>query len=255
MKHLSLSGKVALVTGGASGIGRATALAFAEQGIAVVVADINVEGGEHTARSIRDAGGKAQFVRCDVTRDAEVKALVEHSVTTYGSLDYAFNNAGIELERERLADGSESDFDAIMNVNVKGVWLCLKHELPVMVAQGGGAIVNTASVAGLVASPRMSVYGASKHAVVGLTKTAAVEYAKKKVRVNAICPGIIDTEMYRRVHDADPKTVDDIVKAFHPVGRAGTVDEVAGAVLYLCSDSATFTTGQALAVDGGGVAR
>jgi NAD(P)-dependent dehydrogenase (short-subunit alcohol dehydrogenase family) len=131
----------------------------------------------------------------------------------------------------------------------------MKHELPVMVAQGGGAIVNTGSVAGLVASPRMAIYGAAKHAVVGMTKTAAVEYAKTKVRVNAVCPGVIDTEMYRRVHDADPKTVDDIVKAFHPMARVGTVDEVAGAVLYLCSDAATFTTGQALAVDGGGVAR
>lgn len=250
---MTFSGKVALVTGGAAGIGRTTALAFAAEGLQVVVSDVDATGGEGTVQAIRDAGGEATFVRCDVTRDAEVQALMEQVVATYGRLDYAFNNAGIEIEKGKLAEGSEAEFDAIMGVNVKGVWLCMKHQLPLLLAQGGGAIVNTASVAGLGAAPKMSIYAASKHAVIGLTKSAAIEYAKKKIRVNAVCPAVIDTDMFRRAAEADPKKAE-FVAAMHPVGRIGKPEEIAAAVLYLCSDAAAFTTGHSLAVDGGSTA-
>ncbi|MCP8465766.1 SDR family oxidoreductase [Pseudomonas sp. ZM23] len=248
-----LSGQVALVTGAGNGIGRATAQAFAREGVKVVVSDVDAKGGEATVELIRAAGGEATFIRCDVTRDAEVKALVEGTVAAYGRLDYAFNNAGIEIEKGKLADGEESEFDAIMGVNVKGVWLCMKHQIPLMLAQGGGAIVNTASVAGLGAAPKMSIYAASKHAVIGLTKSAAIEYAKKKIRINAVCPAVIDTDMFRRAYEADPKKAE-FAAAMHPVGRVGKVEEIAGAVLYLCSDNAGFTTGIALPVDGGATA-
>lgn len=248
-----LSGQVALVTGAGNGIGRATAQAFAQQGVKVVVSDVDAKGGEATVELIRAAGGEATFIRCDVTRDAEVKALVEGTVAAYGRLDYAFNNAGIEIEKGKLADGEESEFNAIMGVNVKGVWLCMKHQIPVMLEQGGGAIVNTASVAGLGAAPKMSIYAASKHAVIGLTKSAAIEYAKKKIRVNAVCPAVIDTDMFRRAYEADPKKAE-FAAAMHPVGRVGRVEEIASAVLYLCSDHAGFTTGIALPVDGGATA-
>ena len=246
---MSFSGQVALVTGAANGIGRATAQAFASAGLKVVVSDVDVTGGEQTVELIRQAGGEALFVRCDVSRDAEVQALMAHVIEAYGRLDYAFNNAGIEIEKGRLNEGSEAEFDAIMGVNVKGVWLCMKYQLPLL-AQGGGAIVNTASVAGLGAAPKMSIYSASKHAVIGLTKSAAIEFAKKKVRVNAICPAVIDTDMFRRAYESDPKKGEFAI-AMHPVGRIGKVEEVAAAVLYLCSDGAAFTTGQALAIDGG----
>ncbi|MCY1291237.1 2,5-dichloro-2,5-cyclohexadiene-1,4-diol dehydrogenase [compost metagenome] len=250
---MTFSGQVALVTGAAAGIGRATALAFAAEGLKVVVADLDAEGGEGTAQLIRAAGGEATFVRCNVTKDAEVKALMEQVIAAYGRLDYAFNNAGIEIEQGRLADGSEAEFDAIIGVNVKGVWLCMKHQIPLLLAQGGGAIVNTASVAGLGAAPKMSIYAASKHAVIGLTKSAAIEYAKKGIRVNAVCPAVIDTDMFRRAYEADPKKAE-FAAAMHPVGRVGKVEEIAAAVLYLCSDGASFTTGHALAVDGGATA-
>ena len=247
---MSFSGQVALVTGAANGIGRATAQAFASAGLKVVVSDVDVTGGEQAVDLIRQAGGEALFVRCDVSRDAEVQALMTSVIEAYGRLDYAFNNAGIEIEKGRLNEGSEAEFDAIMGVNVKGVWLCMKYQLPLLMAQGGGAIVNTASVAGLGAAPKMSIYSASKHAVIGLTKSAAIEFAKKKVRVNAVCPAVIDTDMFRRAYEADPKK-GEFAAAMHPVGRIGKVEEVAAAVLYLCSDDAAFTTGQALAIDGG----
>ncbi|MGH8436781.1 MAG: SDR family oxidoreductase [Pseudomonas sp.] len=250
---MTFSGQVALVTGGAAGIGRATARAFAAEGLKVVISDVDVAGGEGTAALIREAGGDATFIRCDVTKDAEVKALMDGVIAAYGRLDYAFNNAGIEIEKGRLAEGGEAEFDAIMGVNVKGVWLCMKYQLPLLLAQGGGAIVNTASVAGLGAAPKMSIYSASKHAVIGLTKSAAVEYAKKKIRVNAVCPAVIDTDMFRRAYEADPKKAE-FAAAMHPVGRIGKVEEIATAVLYLCCDGAAFTTGQALAVDGGATA-
>ncbi|MGM3388350.1 SDR family oxidoreductase [Stutzerimonas stutzeri] len=250
---MSFAGKVALVTGAAAGIGRATALAFAAQGLKVVVADLGETGGKACVEAILEAGGDARFIRCDVTRDEQVRAMVQQTIEAYGRLDYAFNNAGIEIEQGKLAEGSEAEFDAIMSVNVKGVWLCMKYQLPVMLAQGGGAIVNTASVAGLGAAPKMSIYSASKHAVIGLTKSAAIEYAKKGIRVNAVCPAVIDTDMFRRAYEADPRKAE-FAAAMHPVGRIGKVEEIAAAVLYLCSDGAGFTTGHALAVDGGATA-
>lgn len=242
--------RVALVTGAAAGIGRSTALAFAEQGAAVVVADIDTSGTEAVAEEIRAAGGRAVAVRCDVTRDDEVKAMVALALSEYGRLDFAFNNAGIEIEHSKLADGDESEFDKIMDVNVKGVWRCMKHEIPAMLEQGEGAIVNTASIAGLGAAPKMSIYSASKHAVIGLTKSAAVEYAKKGIRVNAVCPAVIDTAMFRRAAETDPRKAE-YAAAMHPVGRLGKPEEIAGAVLYLCSPEAGFTTGVALPLDGG----
>lgn len=245
--------RVAVITGAAAGIGRAAALAFAADGVRVVVADIDEAAGQHVAELVREAGGEAMFIRCDVTRDDDVQALVAATVDAYGRLDFAFNNAGIEIEQSKLADGDEAVFDSIMDVNVKGVWRCMKHQIPVMLAQGGGSIVNTASIAGLGAAPKMSIYSASKHAVIGLTKSAAVEYAKKGVRVNAICPAVIDTEMFRRAAESDPRKAE-YAAAMHPVGRLGQPEEIAAAVLYLCSPAAAFTTGIALPVDGGATA-
>jgi NAD(P)-dependent dehydrogenase (short-subunit alcohol dehydrogenase family) len=245
--------RVAVITGAAAGIGRATALAFAEKGARVVVADIDQEAGSQLVEAIQTAGGEGLFVRCDVTQEEDVKALMSDTLDTFGRLDYAFNNAGIEVEQSKLADGDEAVFDRIMDVNVKGVWRCMRHQIPVMLAQGGGAIVNTASIAGLGAAPKMSIYSASKHAVIGLTRSAAVEYAKKGIRVNAVCPAVIDTDMFRRAAESDPRKAE-YAAAMHPIGRLGKADEIAAAVLYLCSEGAGFTTGVALPLDGGATA-
>lgn len=242
--------KVVLVTGGGGDIGRATALAFASAGAVVTVTDIARGPGEDTAALIRSQGGQAVFIAADVGRADDVQALVGQVIKAHGRLDCAFNNAGIEEEHVRLADCTEATFDRIMNVNVKGVWLCMKHQLAQMAAQGSGVIVNTASVAGLVGAPKMAAYSASKHAVVGLTKSAAVEYGRKGIRVNAVCPGVIRTQMYERAVQADPQ-VEKFAVAAHPVGRLGRAQEVAAVVLWLCSDAASFVTGHAHTVDGG----
>ena len=242
--------KVAIVTGASAGIGKATAMAFAKHGAKVVVADINQQDGEAVVTEITQAGGIAMFVPCDVTNEQQVMSLVDATVEAYGKLDIAFNNAGIEIEQSKLADGEESVFDKIMDVNVKGVWRCMKYQIPAMLKNGGGSIVNTASVAGLGAAPKMAIYSASKHAVIGLTKSAAVEYGKKGIRVNAVCPAVIDTEMFRRAAEADPRKAE-YVAGMHPVGRIGKVEEIAEAVMYLCSSNSSFTTGIALPVDGG----
>ena len=197
--------KVVLITGAGNGIGRATALAFAQQGASVVVADMSRNAGEETTALITQAGGTATFILCDVTKDQDVQSMVVGTIETYGKLDIAFNNAGIEIESSKLADGDEATYDKIMDVNVKGVWRCMKYQIPALLKQSTSAIVNTASIAGLGAAPKMSIYSASKHAVIGLTKSAAVEYGKKGLRVNAICPAVIDTEMFRRATQNDPQ--------------------------------------------------
>jgi NAD(P)-dependent dehydrogenase (short-subunit alcohol dehydrogenase family) len=244
-------GKVALVTGGGSGIGRATALAFARDGARVVIGNRSVERGEETVSMIRAAGGTASFRRTDVVVAAEVKALVDHAVTTYGRLDVAFNNAGIEGQAHpTLVDQTEANFDAVMGVNVKGVWLSMKYEIPRMLDQGRGAIVNCSSVAGIIGFPGIGIYVASKHAVVGLTKTAALEYSALNIRINAVNPAVIDTEMADRITDGMNMKKDDVIR-FHPIGRLGRAEEVAEAVLWLCSDKASFVTGHSMIVDGG----
>jgi NAD(P)-dependent dehydrogenase (short-subunit alcohol dehydrogenase family) len=241
--------KVVLVTGAAAGIGETTARAFAAQGAKVILADID-ELGETVVQSIGADGGHGVFHHCDVSSSESVRALFAFIEDKYGRLDIAFNNAGIDIESTKLADGDEVTYNKIMDINVKGVWLCMQQEIDSMLKSGGGAIVNTASVAGLGAAPKMSIYAASKHAVVGLTKSAAVEYAKKGIRVNAICPAVIDTSMYRRAMEGDPKKAM-AIGAMHPVGRVGKAEEVADAVLYLSSDTASFTTGITLPIDGG----
>ncbi len=248
--QFDFSGKVALVTGGAGGIGRAAALAFGQAGASVVVVDLAPEGGQQTADLIREAGGTALFVKANVAVASEVEAMVAAAVTAYGRIDCAFNNAGIEEEHLPLGQSEEAVFDRIMAVNVKGVWLCMKYQIQQMLKQGGGAIVNTASVAGLIGAPTQPIYAASKHAVVGLTKTAAVEYGRKGIRVNSVCPGVINTLMLTRALEREPERGKRMQK-LHAVGRFGEVSEVANAALWLCSDQASFVTGHQLAVDGG----
>jgi NAD(P)-dependent dehydrogenase (short-subunit alcohol dehydrogenase family) len=245
--------KVALVTGGSAGIGRAAALAFAREGAKVVVADVQVAGGQETVRLIRDAGGEAVFVRTDVASPVEVKALVDEAVQRYGRLDYAFNNAGIEGTLAPTAECSEENWNRTLEINLKGVWLCMRAEIAQMLKQGGGAIVNTASVAGLVGFQNLPAYCASKGGVVQLTRTAALEYAKMGIRINAVCPGVIRTAMVERVTGGNPQTEAQFV-AMEPVGRMGTPEEVAAAVVWLCSDAASFVTGHPMVVDGGLVA-
>jgi len=249
-----VEGKIALVTGGGSGIGRATALTFAREGAKVVVADVVVDGGEETVRLIKAAGGEAMFVKADMAKAAEVEAMVQKAVATYGRLDCAHNNAGIEGATGRTADYREEDWDRVISINLTGVWFCLKYEIAQMLKQGGGAIVNTASDAGLLGVPQMPAYVASKHGVVGLTKTAALEYAKAGIRVNAVCPGVIKTPMVDRITGQRAGRAERMAAA-EPVGRMGKPEEIAEAVVWLCSDAASFVTGLPMPVDGGIIAQ
>jgi len=246
-----LEGKVALVTGGGSGIGRATALAFAREGAKVVIGNRNTQRGEETVVMIKKAGGTASFKQTDVIIAAEIEGLVDHAVKTYGGLDLAFNNAGIEGEiKPTMVDHTEANYDAVMDINVKGVWLSMKYEIPRMLERGGGAIVNCSSVAGLIGFPGIAIYVASKHAVVGLTKAAALEFAAKGIRINAVNPAVIDTEMADRITGGLNMKNTDVIP-YHPIGRLGRVEEVAEAVVWLCSSKASFVTGHSLTVDGG----
>ena len=251
-----LNGKVALITGGALGIGRATALTFAREGAKLIIADMNEDGGQQTVHMITEHGGEATFVQVDVSRATEVEALISKTVQTYGRLDCAHNNAGIgSRPRVLLHELSEESWERVISINLKGVWLCMKYELIQMCTQGGGAIVNTASIMGLVGSwSRSGVYNASKHGVVGLTKTAALEYAKSGIRVNAVCPGYIRTPLIEEALASNPEMEAQIV-ARHPVGRMGRPEEIAEAVMWLCSDAASFVTGHTMTVDGGYVAQ
>jgi len=256
-----IQGKVALVTGGATGIGRITAEAFAREGAKVVITtDANVQGAEEVVRSIKAAGGEAGFIRCNVSKAQDVEALIAKTVELYGSLDFAFNNAGVGPDGKRipvvsLADCPEEVWDRTMDVNLKGVWLCLKYEIRQMVAQGHGAIVNTSSVGGMKALPGFGPYGASKAGVISLTKCAALECARTGVRVNAICPGPTGgTKLMENISAANPHQ-QKIMEEEIPMGRMGTPQELAKAVLWLCSEDAAFITGHALSVDGGVAAR
>lgn len=246
-----IAGKVALVTGGSSGIGRATALAFAREGAKVVVADVLVDGGEETAQMIREAGGEAMFIRTDVSQAAEVEALINKVVSTYGRLDCAHNNAGIEGVRADTADYPEDNWNRVIGVNLTGVYLCMKHEIAQMLQQGGGAIVNTASASGLVGTGPNAAYIASKHGVVGLTKRAAIEYGKLGVRINAVCPGVTLTPMAKRLMGGGGPEMQARAGAVQPLGRIGMPEEIAEAVVWLCSDAASFVHGHAMSVDGG----
>lgn len=250
----TLDGKVALVTGAASGIGRQSALAFARAGAKVVVSDVTVASGEETVKMIKDAGGDAVFFKADVSKAAEVDALVAKAVEVYGRLDCAHNNAGIEGDLVPCVECTEENWDRTIAINLTGVFHCCKAELVQMLKQGGGAIVNTASVAGLVGFPGLPAYTVSKHGVNGLTKQIALDYATQNIRVNSVCPGVIHTPMIDRITGGDPATL----KAFtdmEPVGRLGKPEEIAAAVVWLCSDEASFVTGINLPVDGAYVAR
>ncbi len=242
--------RVALVTGAASGIGRTSALAFAQSGAKVVVADFNEAGGQETVDMIRAADGEALFVRTDVTQQVEVSALLKTVFETYGQLDFALNNAGIGGIRASTADYPVDLWHQIMDVNLNGVWYCMKYEIPRMVEQGHGVIINLASIAGLIGSPYLSAYAASKHAVVGLTKTAALEYVRKGLRINAVCPAYTDTPMVDDLFEKNPEHKQQLLAAI-PSRRLGTTEEIASAILYLCSDQAAFITGHTMVLDGG----
>lgn len=247
-KLLDYTGKTVIITGAATGIGKATTLAFAEQGANIVVGDVDSRAEETVAEAVK-AGARALFVKTDVSNASQVENLVNKAVTEFGKIDAAFNNAGILPPTAPLAEQSEEDYDRVLNVDVKGVFLAMKYEIQAMLKTGGGAIVNTASVAGVVADPGMSPYVAAKHAVVGLTKAAALDYAKEGIRINALAPGLVASPMTQRWLD-DPKFVDALM-ANSPIGRPAQPEEMSGMVLFLCSDAASFATGQVYLNDGG----
>ncbi len=245
----SFIGKVAVITGGTTGIGRATAIAFAKEGVKVVVSGRREAEGAATVDLIENVGGMATFVRCDVTKEADLEALIARTVEIYGRLDFAFNNAGIEEPPCLVTERKEEDIRRILDTNVLGVILSLKHELPAILKSGGGAIVNNSSVAGLIGMRGVVTYNASKHAVIGITKSVALDYARKGVRINAVCPGGIASEMLERLAPTPEHQAQ--FASMHPAGRIGTPEEVASAVVYLCSPAASFITGHAFPIDGG----
>jgi len=243
-------GKVALVTGGTSGIGRAAAIAYAREGAKVVVAGRRAAEGEETVRLVRAQGREAMFVPTDVAQEAQVKNLIGRTLEQFGRLDFAFNNAGIEQEPTPFLEQNEETFDRVMDINVKGVWLSMKYEIPAMLKTGGGAIVNTSSGLGVIAMPGIEIYVASKHAVIGLTKSAALEFGKQGIRVNAVLPAVIDTDMFQRFAGEKPEFRAQMT-AMHPIGRIGKPEEIADAAIWLSSSKSSFVTGHSLLVDGG----
>lgn len=247
----SFARKVAFVTGGGSGIGRAAALAFAREGASVAVADVSEQGNRETARMIEERGGRALAVRCDVTQTGDVKKALDQTVAAFGRLDVAFNNAGVEPKRlAPMADVDEEAWDRIIGIDLRGVFLCMKYEIPLMLAHGGGAIVNTSSGTGVIGIKGNPVYTAAKHGVIGLTRAAALDYASRNIRVNAVCPGYIDTPMMGRFTGGTDEGRARVVSE-EPIGRMGRPEEIADAVLWLCSDAASFVVGHALVIDGG----
>src|ERR1044071_4392430 len=245
------TGKVAFVTGAGSGIGRATALAFAREGASVVVTDVSEQGNQETARLIEAQGGRALAVRCDVQRAEDVKAALDKTVEAFGRLDFAFNNAGIEPSRPApTAEYEEEEWNRIVDTNLRGVFLCMKHEIPLILKQGGGTIVNTSSGAGVIGIKGSPAYTAAKHGMIGLTRAAALDYAAQNIRINAVCPGYIDTPMMGRFTGGTPEGRARVISE-EPIGRMGRPEEIANTVLWLCSDGAGFVVGHALIADGG----
>ena len=249
MNH-SFAGKVALVTGAGSGIGLATAKAFGEAGASVVLADRREDAVRAAAEGLSASGGKALAVRCDVTDDTQVASMIDRTVFAFGRLDAAFNNAGVMQRRVDTAEISGDEWDRVMAINLRGVWSCMKYELPQMLRNGGGAIVNCSSIGGVIGVPGLAAYHAAKHGVIGLTKTAALEYATRKIRINAVCPGTINTPMAESLTGGDPKILAEFLKD-EPIGRIAEPEEVAAGVLWLCSPGASYVVGHALFVDGG----